>query len=252
VQRHILGLLPLTELGRVAPVCTFWYSAFAREADRLRHAYACFDVRKDIGTVDVYGMIEPFLPAPLSEGLGRAWDTACAYLSKPYHHSFSCWVDEDGKIVGGVLPREKAFVNIYACATDRSGWFCRGKAWTIWDISILCNIPEPTAPCLLNLSFSCMCGRKGRVMGPPTMQILAGGFETCVLLYSCIVQMIGERLGGTLEMLAQRLAPRGVAMLPTQKRGEAFIQADAYIFGLEKLLLYRTFRKNNHVIRLVS
>jgi F-box-like len=261
VQCQILGLLSLAELGRVAPVCTFWHSAFAKEADRLRVAHTSFDLEavKDSGTVSVRPIckIHPFLTAPLLEGLGRAWDTVCAYLSKPYHHSLSCWVDADGHIVGGVHPPGlalsfKAFVYVFAHAMDRSGRFCPSKAWTTWHIFIRCYNPEHGAFCSMALHFLCMCGRRGQVMGPPRMLFHACCLGDCDLLYFCIVLMIGERLGGTLGMLAQRLVPRGVAVLPAQKRGEALIQDDGFIFGLGKLLLYRTFRESNQVIRFVT
>jgi F-box-like len=51
-QLQILGLLSPAELSLVASVCTFWHSAFAKEADRLRVAHINFDWEslKDSGT----------------------------------------------------------------------------------------------------------------------------------------------------------------------------------------------------------
>jgi hypothetical protein len=257
VESQILGLLSLDELGRVAPVCAFWHSTFAKEADRLRNAHTSFDVEAmiDRATVWVNWMDYPFLTAPLLQGLGRAWDTVCAYLSKPYHHSLSCWVNEEGHIVGGRVPdplAREAYVSVNAHVMDGSGWFCRGKARTMWHISIFCRIKESTSPWRVALHFLCVCSRKGRVIGPPRTLLHDCRFESHSLhLYLCIVLMIGERLGGTLQMLAQRLVPRGVATMRTKLRGEALIQGHVWISGLGKLLLYRTFRENSDVIRLV-
>jgi hypothetical protein len=209
---------------------------------------------RDRATVWVNWMDYLFLTAPLLQGLGRAWDTVCAYLSKPYHHALRCWVNEEGHIVGGRVPHpsaRKAFVYVDAHAMDGSGWFCCGKTRTMWHISIYCKIEESTSLWHPALHFICVCGRKGRVIGPPRTLLHDCRIEPCCLhLYLCIVLMIGERLGGTLEMLAQRLVPRGVATMQTQLRGEALIQGHVWISGLGKLLLYRTFRESSHVIRL--
>lgn len=92
----------MADLRTVARVCTFWHFAFSRKLDQLREAHTSFQLEamKEGGSFVVAECEGPQMPAPLFQGLGRAWDIICAYLSNPNHHSLQCWVDDEGHVVG--------------------------------------------------------------------------------------------------------------------------------------------------------
>lgn len=269
VQSKILDLLSMMDFIRAAAVCASWRLKLVTKMEGLGQAHISFQldsIIRDHGFITGTYMDDPtHIPVPMLQGLGRALNAVCFYLSTPHRNEHAIWLDSEGRWVAR-HPRYDddrwepllRYAAIRGHVTDQPSFFRRGEVKTYLHLSIdfFYAFPVPSmgdnGRSAKHLYVQMCCEgertRDGHVRIVPTVFInLRHPQADSTLLCLSTLLVLCKQLGAAFQMLLQRLAPGNtVPALPPTERGTVLLSAyPAQFTKLGWLLLRRSFHESN-------